>query len=105
MSNGGPDDYERKITSGAIGAFSRYLMSHAYDVAIRETQLVLSGDAAAPKSRRLHGRLRALSEDQRQAASELARDAVLRCLVRCTVCCSGYRMTRIRSASCPLVRM
>ena len=80
MSSGGPDDYERKITSGAIGAFGGYLMSQAYDEAIRDTQRVLSGNAAGPKGRRLHERLKALTEDQRQAAAQLARDAVISAL-------------------------
>lgn len=80
MTTGSPDEYERRITSGAIGAFGTYVMSQAYDEAIRDTQLVLSGNAAGPKGRRLHERLKALSDDQRQAAAELARDAVMSAL-------------------------
>jgi hypothetical protein len=77
MSNGGPGEYDRRITSGAIGAFGSYLMSVAYDVAIKDTNLILSGQAKDPGRRALHERLEAVSDDQKAAAHELARQAVV----------------------------
>lgn len=80
MSNGGPNEYDRRITSGAVGAFGSYLMSVAYDVAIKDTNLTLSGQGTGAKSRALHERLKALSDDEKAAAHELAHRAVVSAL-------------------------
>jgi hypothetical protein len=73
MNNGDPSEYDRRITSGAIGAFGSYLMSTAYDVAIRDTNRVLSGHGRDARGRALHKRLKRLSDDEMAAARELAR--------------------------------
>jgi hypothetical protein len=80
MSNGELGDYDRRITSGAIGAFGRYLMSTAYDVATEDTNRVLSGQRSDANARALHERLKELSEDEKAAAQELARQAVVSAL-------------------------
>jgi hypothetical protein len=80
MINGGPSEYDRRITSGAIGAFGSYLMSTAYDVAIKDTNRILSGRAKRAKNRALYERLDVLSADEKAAAQELARNAVVSAL-------------------------
>jgi len=80
MSEDGPGEYDRRITSGAAGAFGSYLMSAAYDVAIRDTNRIVSGEGRDAKSRALHARLESLSEDEKAAAQELARHGVVSAL-------------------------
>jgi hypothetical protein len=80
MSNGSPGGYDRRITGGALGAFGSYLMSTAYDVAIRDTERVLRGQGKDARSLALHERLGSLSEDERAAVRALARQAVISAL-------------------------
>jgi hypothetical protein len=80
MSNGGPGEYNRRITNGAVGAFGSYVMSVAYDVAIKDTDQLLTGQAKDAKSRGLYERLERLSTDEKEAAHEVARQAVVSAL-------------------------
>ena len=75
-----PSDYDRRVTTGALGDFGRYLMSQTFDVAVRGTDSVLSGSARAPDAQQLHVRLSDLTEDQQDAVRELTRDAVIEAL-------------------------
>ena len=80
MTERGPSEYDRRITTGAMGAFGSYLMSRAYDVAVEDTRRILDGTAASPQERELHQRLTPLTEDQKEAAAQLARQAVVSAL-------------------------
>ena len=57
--------------------FGQYLMTNAYDVAIRQTEWVFTGHGKGPRSRALHERLKGLSADEKAAAQELVREAVI----------------------------
>lgn len=80
MTTGGPDGYDQRATTGDLGGFGRYLMSHSVDEAIRATRRVLDGTAAAEVDRQLHERLGSLNDDQRAAIEEVARNAVVEAL-------------------------
>lgn len=67
-------------TTGVVGAFGEYLMRNAYDVAIADTRNLLEGTAASAAAQDLHARLGSLTDDQRQAVAEVARDAVVSAL-------------------------
>ena len=66
--------------SGVVGAFGDYLMKAAYDVAVSDTRMVLNGEGASEQARTLHARLASLADDERRAAAELARQAVVSAL-------------------------
>ncbi len=66
--------------SGVVGAFGEYLMKTAYDVAIRDTRLVLNGGGASDQAKALHARLASLSDDERLAVAEVGRQAVVSAL-------------------------
>jgi hypothetical protein len=80
MSDEELSEHERRITTGTIGAFGRYLMERTFDEGVWSADLVLNGNPASPSDQALRERLRDLTADERQAVAELARDAVISAL-------------------------
>jgi hypothetical protein len=73
-------DYDRRITTGTMGAFGRYLMERTFDQGVWCTDLVLNGEPASAAQRTLSERLRDLTVDERHAVAELTRDALIAAL-------------------------
>jgi hypothetical protein len=63
MSDERLSDYERRITTGTMGAFGRYLMERTFDEAMWSTDLVLNGEPASADNQALRERLRDLTDD------------------------------------------
>jgi hypothetical protein len=69
--------YDRRLLDGPVGAFGKYLMERSYDEGMRSAEWTLDGRRRAEAHRRLTERLVRLDPDEREAAIELVRLALI----------------------------
>jgi hypothetical protein len=74
------NEYDRRILSGAVARFGKYLMERSYDVGMREAEWTLAGRWRSSGSRDLSEQLARLTDDERAAVMALVRGALVAAL-------------------------